>query len=176
MAYRLNSRSNERWNELLKLADLDPVSFAYYKGVEERYGKFLDGKVKEEFLTSISILANLRILTEDIRHKQGQIFGKTLTLIPGNPVFLDFLQPENNRGNGVDRTTLAVRDAVYGVHLTNQGTGNLGYSINVLGDNGSAILIANAPTKSFVAQRKTFERISLQALSSNAIVNIALEI
>jgi hypothetical protein len=176
MSRRVNSRSNERWNELLKLADLDPVTFGYYKGVQERYGKFLDSEVKEEFLTSISILANLRILTEDIRNKEGKIYGKTLTLQPGQPVLIDFLQPENSRGVGVDRTTLAVRDAVYGLHLTNQGTGNLGYSVNVMGDNGTALLLANAPTKVIMAQRKTFEFIALQAIGSAAVINVAVEI
>lgn len=176
MSSRINSRSNERWNQLLKLADLDPLTFGYNKGVQERYGEFLDHEIKEEFLTSISILANLRILTEDIRNKEGKIFGKTLTLQPGQPVLIDFLQPENNRGTGVDRTTLAVRDGVYGIHLTNQGTGNLGYSVNTIGDNGSALLLANAPTKVIMAQRRTFEFISLQALSSAAVINVAVEI
>lgn len=171
---RRANRSNERYNRLLRLADLDPVTFQYYRDIEEEFGKFLDGQVKEEFLTSISMMANLRILTEGIRKRQGVIYGHTFTLVVGQPVRIDFMDPHNNLNTTI--STLATRQALYGIHITNKGSGDLLYSLNTMNDNGSAMIIANAPTKTFIMERPTFEVLNMQATGNNAVVNIAVEL
>lgn len=167
--------ANERYNRTLVLAELNPVQLGYERDVQAEYGRYLDPEQKIDFLTMVSINSNLRLLTEDIRKNKGQVYGQTFTLTIGEPIFIDFVDPANNRGTPRS-TVITPRQPVFGLDLTNQGAGNLLYSINTIGDNGSALLLANAPTKEFRSQRQRYEFINLQAIGANCTVNIAIEV
>lgn len=174
MSLRWLNFSNERYNRTLALSELDPVEYGYERSIQSEYGRYIEPDLKLDFLSNISVSANLRLLTEDIRHNKGQVYGQTFTLTVGVPVFIDFVDPSQNR-NAPRATTITPHQPVFGLNITNQGTGHLLYSINVQ-DNGSALLLANAPTKEFHALRQRYEFINLQAIGSNATVNIAVEV
>ena len=167
--------TNERYNRLLRIADLDATNFNYERDIEMEYGNFINADVKEDFLTSVSQLANLRILTDDIRNRKGIIYGATFTVAVGTPRRIDFLEPSNNV-NVPASTAISPRMALYGLHITNKGTGDLLYSINTIGDFGSVLHIANSPTISFTARRPTFEVLNLSATGDSANVNIGIEL
>ena len=164
---------NDRYNRLLKIADLDPLTYRYDEEIERGYGLYLDQKVKEDFLTQVSILANERLQTHDIRTRQGKYWGQTFTLVVGQPIRIDFLEPHNSTGT-VGAVGIGARQAVWLVRIVNKGTGDLLYSLNVH-DNGSALLPSGGTTV-HEATVERYEAINLQATGSNAVVNVAIEI
>lgn len=174
MSLRWQNFANERYNRTLALAELNPIEYGYERSIQAEFGHYLEPQLKVDFLTNVSAMANLRLLTEDIRHNKGQVYGQTFTLTVGVPVFIDFVDPANNR-NTPRASLITPRQPVFGLNITNQGAGNLLYSINV-NDNGSALLLANAPTKEYRALRQRYEFINLQAIGANCTVNIAVEV
>ena len=165
---------NNRYNRLLKIADLDPLTYSYEEELERGYGLYLNDRIKEDFLTQVSILANERLQTHDIRTRQGKVWGQTFSLVVGQPVRIDLLDPHNSTGF-TGAIGIAMRTAVFMVRIVNKGTGDLLYSLNVQ-DNGSVLLPANAPPVTHEATIERYEAINLQAVGSNATVNVAVEV
>ena len=164
--------SNERYNRILKIAELDPMTFRYEQEIELEYGKYLNDPTKEDFLTQVSNNANLRILTERHRRYQGKEFGWTFSLVVGQPVRVDLVNAHASTGF-TGTIPITVGQAVWGVRITNKGTGDLLYSLNT-NDNGSALLVADKAPVERLAERETYEVINLQAVGSNSQVNVAV--
>ncbi len=164
--------SNERYNRILKIAELDPLTFRYEQDIELEYGKYLNDPTKEDFLTQVSNNANLRILTERHRRYQGKEFGHTFSLVIGQPVRIDLVNAHASTGIA-GTIPITVGQAVWGVRITNKGNGDLLYSLNT-NDNGSALLVANTAPVERLAERETYEVINLQAIGSDATVNVAI--
>jgi hypothetical protein len=168
--------STERFNRLLKIANLDPVQFSYDMEIENYYNVYLNDRVKRDFLTQVSMLENERLLTHEIRNRKGMFWGQTFDLVVGQPVRIDLLDPRASTGY-TGNISIAARTSVFKVRLVNKGTGDLLYSLNVQ-DTGSALLPA-PPAHSVVEHEATIERyevINLRAIGSNAQVNVAVEI
>ena len=165
--------AQERYNRILKIANLDPLSYGYEAELEEHWGLYLNQRVKEDFLTQVSMLANERLMTHDIRSRQGRIYGQTFNLTVGQPVRIDFL---GRTATGFSSpVTLSTGQAVWMVRIVNKCTGDLLYSINTM-DNGSVLLPANGPAAVHDAPVERYEAVNLQAIGSNATVNVAVEI
>lgn len=164
---------NDRYNRLLKIADLDPLTYNYDQEIERGYGLYLNQQVKEDFLTQVSILANERLQTHDIRTRQGKLWGQTFTLVVGAPIRIDFLDPHASSGT-TGAVGIGARQAVWLVKVVNKGTGDVLYSLNVH-DNGSVLLPKDAIAV-HEASVERYEAINLQAIGSNAQVNVAIEI
>ena len=164
---------NDRFNRLLRVANLDPTTYRYDEEIEKYWGLYLDQQVKEDYLTQVSILANERIQTYKARVSQGRVFGQTFNLIVGQPIRLDLVNRHASTYDGV--VTLAANQAVWWVRIINKGTGDLLYSINTM-DNGSVLLPANSAPAIHESMTEEYEVINLQAVGSDATVNVAVEL
>src|SRR5262245_35857668 len=100
---------NDRFNRLLRVANLDPTTYRYDEEIEKYWGLYLDQQVKEDYLTQVSILANERIQTYKARVSQGRVFGQTFNLIVGQPIRLDLVNRHASTYDGV--VTLAANQA-----------------------------------------------------------------
>lgn len=172
---RRRSLISPRYSRNLYLAGLDPVEYGYNTNLQREFGKLLDGKIKEQYLASVSSLVNLQLLTEGIRNKEGLVVGHTISLTEGLPVRIDMMDQSNNI-NFTRASSLTTRKAVYAVLITNSGAGLLRYSLNTVNDNGSVELAANAPTRVHREEVPTFEIINLIAVGNDCTVNIAVEL
>jgi hypothetical protein len=166
--------ANERYNRLLHLSEFNPLTYGYERDIQDEFGMYIDRFQKNDFLTQISIIANQRLLTHAIRTEKGMVYGQTLTLTVGVPVRIDFLDPSQST-NLPSPLAISPHQALFGFSLTNQGNGHLLWSANAQ-DNGSVLLLANAPTIRYHKQVETYETLTLQAIGSNCTVNVGIEI
>lgn len=165
--------STERYNRILRIANLDPLQYHYDETVEKDWGVYLNDRVKRDFLTQVSMLANERLLTHDIRTREGKVYGQTFTLTVGAPVRIDLLDRRGTTGF-VGVIPMITGKPVPYVRLVNKGTGDVYYSLNTQ-DNGS-VLLPNGATVVHDGPIERYEAINLRAEGSTAVVNVAVEI
>lgn len=175
MSYQRRSLiTDNRFNRILRIANLDPLVYGYEDELERGYGRYLDDRVKLDFMTQVSMLANERLMTHDLRVRQGKVWGQTFNLVVGQPIRIDLIDPHKSTGYA-GLITLAMRTAVFLVKIVNKGAGDLLYSLNV-DDNGSVLLPKDAQPAIHEATIERYEVINLQAVGSNAQVNVAVEV
>lgn len=124
-----------------------------------------------------SMAANLRILTEGIRARQGKVSGYDVALIQdAMPVYINFTKVGYNVNVPAGTAISTPGKTVYRVELLNTGSGIVKYSIGLSAMEGGTKTLISGQYVKHEAERPVYESVTLRAIGANATVNVAFEI
>jgi hypothetical protein len=146
---------------------------SYLKGLPP-----LSKQNEEDEDTQREMAANLRILTEGIRARQGKVSGFDITLTQdAMPTYLDFEKGIAYSINIPAGTpTVLPGSPVYVVELVNLGPGIIKHSIGLTQMEGGSVTLINGQYKKYEAGRAIYKSLTIRAIGASATLNIAFEV